>query len=171
MGLGILVGIAFLAFWSSRGAFRWFESLEKDKAIAVIAISNIAALPILNFNASRLLERRKAIESATRAKRVEIYEQTTSYILKFIMGGNDGSAQADANLRDFLQDITPKLITHASNSVIQEWSKIRNSAGVDSKQTVLLLEDLLKAMRKDLGHSSIRLKKNALIGLFINDVA
>jgi len=63
---------------------------------------------------------------------------------------------------------------HGSNSVVKQWGKyIRGIPTLQAKgewELLIALEHLLKAMRKDIGHSSVSLMDGDLARLFITDI-
>ncbi len=62
-----------------------------------------------------------------------------------------------------------------SDSVIKKWSKFRQLSSDPDKvkttyQSMILLENLLKEIRKDIGYNGGKLDEGELLGLFINDI-
>jgi len=75
---------------------------------------------------------------------------------------------------DFFKKLTPKLITYGSTGVIKEWGGFRRHIpGLAAGNPLLMMlafEKVLKAMRKDLGHSTFLLQDKDLSRLFVNDI-
>ena len=62
------------------------------------------------------------------------------------------------------------LITWGSSDVIQKYLSFRNfNTKVNSTGILLIVNELLLAIRKDLGNSNFTLKKGDLLKIFIND--
>lgn len=73
-----------------------------------------------------------------------------------------------------LNEFSKKLTLWGSNEVIKKWLKFRiSSQSEDSKDILLVLEDILFAIRKDLGNKnklSQKLKHGDLLSFVINDI-
>ena len=62
-------------------------------------------------------------------------------------------------------------MTYGSNGVIKKWGKLRVSLAENADANSLFeLEDLMKEIRKDLGHSNRGLAKGDVLRLFVNDI-
>jgi len=94
----------------------------------------------------------------------------TTQLLDGVFSGKDGNTEIFETL---FRDVTPKLVTWASDDVIRAWTKFRKFAIRNSGENIelmFLFEEILKAVRQDLGHKSNNLEKGDLLGLFINDI-
>ena len=54
-----------------------------------------------------------------------------------------------------------------SDDVIKEYNEWRDSSLENIDNSILTLDKLLRALRKDLGHNNHKLSKGALIGLYL----
>lgn len=87
-----------------------------------------------------------------------------------------GSVQrgpSESETVSFLTQMTPRMMAHASNDVVKRWGKIRVGPADSVVPGIPLMfawEDLMKVMRKDLGHSSFGLQRRGLLRLFVNDI-
>jgi hypothetical protein len=78
----------------------------------------------------------------------------------------------EADMLAFFADITPQLITYGSRGVIRAWNNFRRVSrnNPDTKTIMFAFEDLLKAMRSDLGHVVITQPQGELLAIFITDI-
>ena len=65
------------------------------------------------------------------------------------------------------------MVTWASDDVIKAWNSFKaksSEADSDPLGVMFEFEEVLKAIRIDLGHKSANLAKGDLLGLFVNDI-
>lgn len=89
-----------------------------------------------------------------------------------MMGLGDQPAIKEDELTNRMAEMTPEMLIYASNGFLKQWRKFR-SVSVDETnpaQAIFQMEELLKSMRKDLGHSSWLLDKGDVLAVFINDI-
>lgn len=158
---------------------RTFEGLDKQVAAALVA--GFASVVVATFTVvgSRYLERRSQREEALRVKKTAIYESFVGGMFDvFDLGRRRTDETADAKalrIAQFLGDLTPQLVTWASNDVVATWSRTKRRVGAVDTATsplapLLAMEEVLRAIRKDLGHSARGLEPGDLLGLFVNDI-
>jgi hypothetical protein len=172
--LGLLVTTC-LAVWSIVSSFsHWFSSLGQNTQTALIGATALLTVPLVTYFTAKSIERRRSVEQALRLKKVEVYRKFIEFFMTLFLNGTKPKPSQN-DMLDFFCDITPEIITYASNDVIKQWGKYRVNLdnlikSNDPLKTVSPLESLLKAMRKDLGHSSFGLNEGDISRLFINDI-
>ncbi|MEU1597536.1 hypothetical protein ABZ468_33005 [Streptomyces sp. NPDC005708] len=157
--------IAFLARYVGHQVFHGVNSTVAAAAVTAMAtvLVTVATLVI-----GRYLERRKAVEAEIRASKIPVYTRLVSGLMRTAM--NPDSSNAD-EVAQFLREITPDLITWASDDVLLAWSKFKREAQVlASEDTIFSFEELLTAIRRDFGHSGRQVQAGDLLALFINDI-
>ena len=148
-------------------------SLESDIAVAVIAASASISVSLISLVVSKYLESKAAIIQEIRAKKIPIYEELISVLMRFVFAQKLGlEPMSESELMKFMAEFTEKITVWGSDDVIKAWRKFRLSAGGGSNpQSILFVyEDMLLAIRKDLGHKNSGFKKGTLLGLFVNDI-
>lgn len=173
LGLIIFFGlVAVVLFFFVRLEY-WISGLTTSQKPAFIGAAALLLVPIVTYFTTKSIEHRQSIDTVTFKKRVEIYEDFVKYQMSVMMKKDPKNPPEDPV--DFSRRVTPMLVTHASNKVIKLWGHFRldivdiNKRG-DMKEFIRKLEDLLKAMRKDLGHNSLSIQDGDIARLFINDV-
>lgn len=162
---GAVEAIAFLARYVGHQVFHGVNPTVAAAAVAAMAtvLVTVATLVI-----GRYIERQKAVEAEIRASKIPVYTRLVSGLMRTVM--NPDSSNSD-ELVQFLREITPDLITWASDDVLLAWSKFKRGAQVlVSEDTVFSFEELLSAIRRDFGHSGNKVKEGDLLALFINDI-
>ena len=76
-----------------------------------------------------------------------------------------------------MAEITPELIIWGSDEMLEAFHKFRThsirSSNENNKspyEILIVVEDLLLAIRKDLGHKNKNITRGKILGLFINDL-
>jgi hypothetical protein len=145
-----------------------FHGVNPTVAAAAVTAMATVLVTVTTLVIGRYLERRKAVEAEIRASKIPVYTRLVSGLMRTVL--NPDSSNAD-DVAQFLRDITPDLITWASDDVLLAWSKFKREAQVlASEDTVFGFEELLSAIRRDFGHSGRQIQEGDLLALFINDV-
>ena len=69
-------------------------------------------------------------------------------------------------------EMMPQLVTWADAGVITRFTTFRRAAISSGRaiSALFAMEEVYRAIRKDLGHDDNRLKKGDILGLFVNDI-
>ncbi|OAV52204.1 hypothetical protein [Enteractinococcus helveticum] len=171
-GFVFLAGFLGLLVWLLRAIVSWFLALNPETQTPLAALFGVVSVPIITYFTSRSLERKRSRETAIREKKTELYDDMIRGFMRMLNLKKKEPMDEDAMV-DFFADITPKLITYGSRGVIRAWSDFRLASirgQTDTSHLMLILERLLKEMRKDLGHGIVLHQDGELLSVFINDV-
>lgn len=152
LGFFILAILIFSVYFIVTSIFSWFKELPKELAISLITASSTIIVATLTISLGKYFERLKEIESHHRAKKVEIYDE-------FLVSVFNVFFQHDENfdLVSFLQKWQRKIILWASPEVLNAFVNWKSHMGSHPKpdaNTFFLMENVFKAMRKDIGLSN-----------------
>ncbi|WP_406383179.1 hypothetical protein OHU25_29100 [Streptomyces sp. NBC_00117] len=162
---GAVEVIAFLARYVGHQVF---HGVNPTVAAAALTAMATVLITVATLVIGRYIERQKAVEAEIRASKIPVYTRLVSGLMRTVL--NPDSSNAD-ELVQFLREITPDLITWASDDVLLAWSKFKREAQVlVSEDTVFGFEELLSAIRRDFGHSGNKVQEGDLLALFINDI-
>ncbi|APV36281.1 hypothetical protein BEN76_09730 [Acinetobacter soli] len=154
----LLACMIFVVYLIISSFFSWFKEINPQLAIALITGSSTIIVATLTVVLGKYYERLKEIESHHRARKVEIYDEFLISVFKVFYEDD-----SNFDLVKFLQEWQRKIIMWASPSVIKafiDW-KIHLAKSPPNAKTFFLMEDLFKAMRKDIGLSNKNLDKGA----------
>ena len=107
------------------------------------------------------------------AKREGPYSDFIELINKVSKQGKSGFNYSDEDMLKDVSSFNSKLILWGSPNVVKKWNDFRkqsseNSVEGNTKDTLILIEDVMNEMRKDLGVETV--KKGNLLSIFINDI-
>jgi len=168
----VLVAAALLV-WFVYSVLHWFFGLPPGSMAPVAGVIGVLLVPIITFFTTRALQRRRSLEDALREHKTALYDELIKGLLKMLNLGGVSAKMTDAEMKELFASVTPPLITYGSRGVILAWNGFRQAAkdhGDDNKVILFAFEDLLKSMRKDLGHSVLSVQKGELLRIFVNDV-
>lgn len=149
------------------------QRLRSDLAVAIVAASATITVSVISAIIAKRLEARAAIRQELRTKKVPVYKEIISTLFRFFMAEKIGEpAMTQQELAKFFLTTTEKLTIWGSDEVVRAYRELRGSfaGSVNPVQGLLLLEGLMVAIRKDLGHSNAKFAKGTLLGLFVNDI-
>ncbi|MBZ0301087.1 MAG: hypothetical protein K8J31_15170 [Anaerolineae bacterium] len=160
--------------------------LNNDITAAIVTAGGAAVISVFTVVWSKRTEQTQNIEQQIRAKKVPIYEQfiqiafgalykNTSESVGRKSGKNQGQMKNDNTneVVQHLRDLTPALIIWADAEVVSSWSRFRRVSAegtADARTIIFEFENILRALRKDLGHDDSDLKSGDLARFFINDL-
>jgi len=140
-------------------SFVWsqFISLDKQLAVGLLTAFTTVIVATITVMLGRYLERKKEIESHFRTRKIEIYDEFLSEFFK-LFGSEENS---DIDLVPFLREWQRKMIIWGGAPVLSAYIKWNQhlKKGVPDAQTIFLMDDFFRAMRKDVGLSNSGLEK------------
>lgn len=178
----IIVLVIFIVGWISL-SFLWnelreiFVGLKKEVAAALIAGVATVLVSVLSVILTKYYERKRKIEQEIREKKIPMYVEFVEFWFRVLYSKNiTGKKIEEKEMIEFFSDFTQKVMVWGSDEVLILWSRYRR-AFVDiedpksvSPEKLFDFEDLLMAIRKDMGHKNKGVIKGDLLGLFINDI-
>jgi hypothetical protein len=162
-GLGFVVLVVLLAL----GGWAVVEGIEHDPALVGSLVTGLFGL--LAAIAQRHWEKKQELERLHRAEMAPIYEELVDRLKR----NPEEQAAAEAENAEFFKRVTTNLIIHGSTNVIKAWLLwVRRGPSTDPEDLTMMLgyEDILKAIRADLGHNDAGLAPGDLLRLYVNDI-
>ncbi len=150
-------------------------SMNNDIVIAVVAVSGTIMISVFSLIIANLYEKKKIIREEQSEKKRDIYTKFIYFIFDTLFAGElKEKKKTNEEIIAFLVGFMQELIPWGGDQVVNSFVAFRQTTitATDPKSPLLLLslEELLFAIRKDLGHSNKGLNKGDILRLFINDV-
>lgn len=133
-----------------------------------LAVAYISYRSLLN---SKVVEKQKDLDQELRKEKAPTYEEFVAFLFKIMRNQEARKPMSDQQMIEFVLKFNQRLLVWGGDSVIRAWSnfKLGASAGETTK-LVFSIEDILFAIRADMGHSNEGLKRGDLSAIFINDI-
>lgn len=141
-----------------------------DAVILVALITSLISL--LNSFYSKYSDKKSKRREYLATKREEPYTEFISLVYK-LSQNNQNHKYTDEELIKDIQSFNSKITLWGSPKVVDKWIKFRKSSltvgkETASKENLILIEEVMNEMRKDLGVKSVN--KGNLLSIFINDI-
>ncbi len=165
-----LIAFAVFAAWY---VFSWlFRSiLGLDKALASAIIAAFVAVFSLIF--AYWKEREKARQEAHREKKVEVYSIFFEIVFRLVKDSkNAEGAQAyvtSTELQDALIDLMKGVLAYGSPLVVLAMGRWKLAGEHSANKQIILIGDILLAMRQDLGLSNRGLTNRNIHQVYVSD--
>jgi hypothetical protein len=175
-GLLIIVGILYGLFIAVRGAYLILASLSSDIAVAIIAAAAAISVSVLSVVLGKLYEHKAMIQKEHREKKVPVYEDLIEFMFKLLMNSKVGNPVSQEEMVRFMSDFNRRALVWGADDVLAAWIKWRRLANdemavkANPMKLIFLYEELVYAIRRDLGHSNRRLVTGDILATFINDI-
>lgn len=180
LGLTLIVVLGAVVAYLAWASFRAFAALETQVAVAILSALTAVLIAILSAFLSRLFERRAAAEEEQQTRRIPVYEEFVSGLLKGMGATTHKDHRKPVDelaMVSLMGDFTEKALVWGSGDVLRAWLDFRAasmslSEGTSNDAVAPLqnLEKLFLALRRDLGLSNKGLAEGDLLRLFINDL-
>lgn len=183
--LVILVFAAILLIWFvfsclGNGIEHLVDFLKKfvnttDKVIIVAMITGMVSIIGVVFTSviAKIIDYRYNVKKYLYDKREEPYEQFISIIYTIMEDTKKpiNEKMTESDKFRIMSDFSRGLTLWGSNKVVKKWLRYRKAAMEDMspENSLLLLEDIIYEIRKDVGQRK-RLGKGDVLSIFINDI-
>jgi hypothetical protein len=172
LSIAVVVGALYLLFLLIRQAFLIIVGLEKTVVAAFVA--SITA--VFGYWYTQRQTTSRTIAEAHRKEKAKLYHEFMDLLGRFFKPGMREKGEMDpddlpGDILDAFFAFNSNLIVWGSPEMIHAYLNFRNGASDPEKQqySLLFMDDMLTAIRRDLGNSNRRLKRGDLIKTFLTD--
>jgi hypothetical protein len=176
LSLLLLAALAFGVFVAVRAAVRVLESLDSDIAVAIIAAAATVFVSVLSIVLGKAYESRALDRREHREKKIPVYEDLIKFMFRILMGVKTGDTPTEKEMLDFMSDFNQRIMVWGSDDVLAAWVQWRRTATSEADvkanpmKLMLLYEQLILTIRRDLGHRNKNLDTGDVLALFVNDI-
>lgn len=155
-------------------AANWLASLASklDAVVIVALITGCVSIVgvLLSSIVAKRIEYKRGRQEYLAKKREEPYGQFVDMVYKIQQNAKKNNSYTEAKMIEDLSRFSKQITLWGSSNVVNKWVKFReSSANPDAaKNNLLVLEDIMNEMRKDLGLK--KTKKGNLLAFFVNDI-
>ena len=176
LGLILSGGIVWGLYLLFSAAGRAFSSLDERLAAGLITAAATAIISVASILVAKYYERKAAIELELRSKKIPFYQNMIDLIFYYFYAEKLGQKKDDKEELLAMSEMTKGMVIWGSPEVVASYSEFRRLALLPpasnrpSNEVVFSIENILRGIRKDLGHNDLKLSKGAILRLFINDI-
>ena len=166
-----LIKFIFEQLWKIlSAAANWLEAFDttSDKIVVVALITGIASF--ISLIVTKIIDQHQKRREYLDQKREKPYREFIDMIYKIQQNSKNGNKYTNEEMIKDLMVFSKEITLWGSSSVIKKWVKFRENGMKENSgyENLLLTEDIMNAMRKDLGLRKV--KKGNLLAFFINDI-
>lgn len=154
-----------------------FVGLQKEVVAAIVAAVATVLVSVFSVVVTKYYDRKRVIEQEIREKKIPMYVEFVEFWFNTLYAKRiTGKDMTEKEMVQFFNAFTQKLMIWGSDEVLTLWSRYRRGfTGVQDTESIspeklFEFENLLMAIRKDMGHRNNGVIKGDLLGLFINDI-
>lgn len=183
--LVMLVFVAILLIWLifsclGNGIDHLVDFLKRfvsttDKVIIVAMITGVVSIVGVVFTSiiAKIIDYRYNVKKYLYDKREVPYEQFISIIYTIMEDTKkpENKQMTESDKFRMMSNFSKGLTLWGSNKVVKKWLRYRKASlkGISPENSLLLLEDIIYEIRKDVGQRK-RLGKGDMLSIFINDI-
>jgi hypothetical protein len=151
-----------------------FSHVNPTVGAGMLAASATVVVSVFSVLIAKRLEYRATLAKEHREKKIPFYEEFVNFIFRIAFAEKLGlEALTEQEMIQQASRFTQYLIVWGADDVIDAWFRFRNkSVNSDGSGLAVMfeIENLLLAIRKDLGHENKGLVPGKILGLFVNDI-
>lgn len=168
----VVAGVVYGAWLLIASVTSWIMSQESQVAAAMIMLAGTVIVGVAAVVYSQ--QRAKARDTAEthRPKKVEVYGGFIANLIRMIRSQKQGRSfepKVHEEVENFFYDFTKDLMLWGSPTVLLRYRSFRTVDSTSGVDAILLLDDVLSAMREDVGLSNIGLFRGDLIQLLLTE--
>ena len=166
----VILAALFGLVWLAGLTLSWIMGQDSQIAAAAIAFAGTVIAGIGAVVISQQRTKARELAEAHRPIKIELYTDFITQVVGLMRTGVGKSAldrNAQMELEEFFFDFTTKVMLLGSPMVLNAYSAFRGA--VEDPKVILLVDDVLQAMRKDLGLSNWSLERGDLMKMLLSD--
>lgn len=167
LAVAVVVALVALLGWA---AWTLFTSAEAEVTAAVIVASGSILVSAGTLHWSNRQRTRQQIEQEQRKKKAEVYEEFMVYWVAVMRGERRRATKAEREKMDkaYFRTVPPQMMAWASQRVLKEYALHASPLEQDAPdRNILDFEEIIYAIRKDLGYSDDELVRGDLLRTFL----
>lgn len=173
----LLIAVFVYGFYAwMREVWEIFSSVDPKLGAGMIAASATVIVSVITVVFSKRQEHKIDVQNQLRERKVPVYERIIEFIFLITFADKLGKKQpSEKEMIKFFANTTKDLVIWGSKDIVKAFGDFRDGLtklpnNQDPAFILAVVEDLLFAIRKDLGHQHIGTKRGDILRLYINDL-
>lgn len=152
--------------------YTWIIDQHLQTVAAIVTLAGTLVVCVFALIISQQIAKARDIAESRRPKKTEFYTNFVTTMVD-LMRKREGSGATMFDDRekfeDFLTNSTTQVIMWGSPDVLGKYAVLSQYGETPNPNPILIMDDLIQAMRKDLGLSTWSLARGELIKIFLSD--
>lgn len=152
-----------------------FSKINPTVGAGMLAATATILVSVISVLVAKRLEFRAVLLKELRERKTPVYEEMVKLIFHFTFAEKIGLPPfSDQEVIKKMAWLTENIVIWGSDDLLLSWNRFRTFAVRNlenpSHQLLFEVENLLLAIRKDLGHANTGVTRGKILELFINDL-
>jgi len=169
LGFALLAVLLYGAYAIITAALNALGEANPQVAAAIAAAAATLIVAVVTVVGGKLLERQATVAKELRDKKSPVYEDLLKFMFRVLTATQQGKPVTPEEMFTLLADFTQRLMVWGGDPVVVAWVRFRQGGSGDAKQLLLSVENVIEAIRRDLGHKNANLTPGDLLSLFVFD--
>lgn len=167
------IAVVVYVFWATiNSIISWVAAQQSQVAAAIIAFAGTIIAGIGAVIVSQQRTNSREIAEAHRPAKIKIYSGFIRYLVRILRDQKAGKlddAETQKQLEDFFFRFTTNVMLWGSPAVLRHYKSFREHGKRQDKSILFVVDDILQAMRRDLGLKNWGLERGDLVKMLLTD--
>jgi len=172
--LGVTTATAFGVWIAFSSLLTWITAQESQIGAAIIAFVSTVGGGIGAVLIAQQRSKSREIAESHRPKKIKIYNNFITTMIGLIQKHKDSDTTAlesDKDMQNFFFDFTTQIVLRGSPGVLRHYANLRKEGQAPKRNLIIIMimDDMIQAMQKDIGLSNRGLSRGDLMKMFLTD--
>ena len=170
--LGIIAAAALGVWVAFSSLLKWITAQESEVGAAIIAFVSTVGGGIGAVLIAQQRSKSREIAESHRPNKIMIYSNFITTMIGIIRkhkGSDTTVLENSKEIEDFFFDFTTQVVLWGSPRVLRYYAAFRKIGQAPNLNILLIMDDIMQAMRKDIGLSNRGLSRGDLMKMFLTD--
>jgi len=167
-----LICIAYGVWCAFAWALSWIMAQKSQIAAAIIAFTGTVIAGIGAVIISQQRSKAREIAESHRTKKIELYSTFITKMIEILRkhrGADSAMLEDSKEIEEFFYNFTAEVVLWGSPGVLRHYATFRHLGQNRNPNVIIIMDDIMQAMRKDLGLSNRGLSRGDLMKMFLTD--
>jgi len=172
--LGFIAAAAFGVWIAFSSLLTWITAQESQIGAAIIAFVSTVGGGIGAVLIAQQRSKSREIAESHRPKKIKIYSNFITTMIGIIRkhkGSDTNVLENSKEIQNFFFDFTTQIVLWGSPGVLRHYAELmkQGQAPNPNLNLILIMDDMMQAMRKDIGLRNRGLSRGDLMKMFLTD--
>ena len=174
IALVVLAGLGWGLYTVLQRLTAHLTTLNPNVLASIIAATATVLVATVTVLLAKYFETRTLVFKEHRDKKVPIYEKLIKFFYDTMYQSKEGKTVSEAEMVKFLKGFVEELTVWGSDDVLKAFGDFKRQSpeviAQDPAKSLFVLENMLFAIRRDLGHKNKNLTQGDILALFVTDI-